>query len=43
MIENAEGGVSLEELTTDVYPNLGVERAKRMIAYARAHVSGLHA
>lgn len=43
VIENAEGGVSLEELTTDVYPNLGVERAKRMIAYARAHVSGLHA
>ena len=43
VIENAEGGVSLEELTTDVYPNLGLERAKRMIAYARAHAPRLHA
>lgn len=43
VIENAEGGVSLEELTTDVYPNLGIERAKRIIAYARAHTHGLHA
>ena len=42
MIENAEGGVSLEELTTDVYPNLGIERATRIIAYARAHAHGLH-
>jgi uncharacterized protein (DUF433 family) len=42
VIENAEGGVSLEELTTDVYPNLGVERAKRIIAYAHAHAPGLH-
>ena len=42
VIENAEGGVSLEELTTDVYPNLGIERAKRIIAYAHAHVPGLH-
>ena len=41
VIENAEGGVSLEELTTDVYPNLGVERAKRIIAYARAYAHGL--
>ena len=43
VIENAEGGVSLEELTTDVYPNLGIERAKRIIAYARTHAHGLHA
>jgi uncharacterized protein (DUF433 family) len=40
VIENAEGGVSLEELTTDVYPNLGIERARRIIAYANAHVPG---
>jgi uncharacterized protein (DUF433 family) len=43
VIENAEGGVSLEELTTDIYPNLGVERAERIIAYARAHAPKLHA
>jgi uncharacterized protein (DUF433 family) len=43
VIENADGGVSLEELTTEVYPNLGIERAKRIIAYARAHAHGLHA
>lgn len=42
VIENARGGVSLEELTTDVYPNLGIERAKRLIAYAHDHAHGLH-
>jgi len=42
VIENAEGGVSLEELTTDVCPNLGIERAGRIIAYAHAHTAGLH-
>ncbi len=41
MIENAKGGVSLEELTTEVYPNLGIERARRIIAYAHAHAHGL--
>jgi uncharacterized protein (DUF433 family) len=43
VIENTEGGVSLEQLTTDVYPNLGSERAKRIIAYARARAHRLHA
>jgi uncharacterized protein (DUF433 family) len=36
VIENTEGGVSLEQLTTDVYANLGSERAKRIIPCARA-------
>ena len=43
VIENVEGGVSLEELPTEVFPNLGIERARRIVAYAIAHAPRLHA
>ena len=39
VIDNFDAGVSIEELTTDVYPNLGAERAQRIIRYAKQHAS----
>jgi uncharacterized protein (DUF433 family) len=36
VIENA-AAVSLEELVSDIYPELGLERARRILAYARDH------
>ncbi len=40
VIANAED-FSAEEIATDIYPGLGVERARRIIAYARSHTKGL--
>jgi uncharacterized protein (DUF433 family) len=36
VIENADD-YSPEEIATDLYPDVGAERARRIIAYARAH------
>jgi uncharacterized protein (DUF433 family) len=37
VIENAEAGVPLDELATEVFPGLGLERARRIVSYARQH------
>ena len=37
VIDNVEAGVTIEELVADVFPNLDVERARRIVAYARQH------
>ena len=37
VIDNAEAGVTPEELATEIFPGLGVERARRIINYARQH------
>ena len=37
VIDNADAGVTVEELVTDVFPALGVDRAQRIISYARQH------
>jgi uncharacterized protein (DUF433 family) len=37
VVENVDAGVSLEELVTEVYPGLGRDRARRILAYARRH------
>jgi uncharacterized protein (DUF433 family) len=37
VIDNVSAGVTVQELVTDVFPNLGIERAERLIAYARQH------
>jgi uncharacterized protein (DUF433 family) len=37
VVENVDAGVSLEELVTEVYPGLGLDRARRILAYARQH------
>ena len=41
VIDNADD-FSPEEIATEIFPGLGVERAKRIVAYARTHVKGLH-
>ena len=37
VFDNIEAGVTPEELERDVFPGVGVERAQRMVAYARQH------
>jgi uncharacterized protein (DUF433 family) len=37
VIGNAEAGVPLEELATEIFPGLGLERARRIVSYARHH------
>jgi uncharacterized protein (DUF433 family) len=37
VIDNADAGVTAEELGTEIFPGLGVERARRIIDYARQH------
>ena len=37
VIDNAEAGCTPEELATEIFPGLEVERARRLIAYARDH------
>lgn len=39
VIGNAQAGVPLEELVSDIFPGLGLERARRIIEYARQHVA----
>lgn len=35
VIDNAKAGVPLKELATQVFPGLGLDRARRILAYAR--------
>jgi uncharacterized protein (DUF433 family) len=37
VVENAEDGYTPEELANEHFPGLGVERARRIIAFARRH------
>jgi uncharacterized protein (DUF433 family) len=37
VVVNAESGISAEELANEHFPGLGVERARRIIAFARQH------
>ena len=37
VIDNADAGVTVEELATDIFPGLGIDRARRIINYARQH------
>jgi uncharacterized protein (DUF433 family) len=37
VIDNAEGGYTPEQLAHEHFPGLGVERARRIIAFARRH------
>jgi len=41
VIDNADD-YSPEEIATDIFPGLGVERARRIITYARTHAKGLN-
>jgi uncharacterized protein (DUF433 family) len=31
-----------DEIATEIFPGLGIERARRIVAYARAHTKTLH-
>lgn len=42
VIENWAEGLSAREIAEEVYSGLGVERAHRLIEYARAHASSPH-
>ena len=37
VVVNAESGISPEELANEHFPGLGVDRARRIIAFARQH------
>jgi uncharacterized protein (DUF433 family) len=37
VIENADAGLSPEEIGDEIFDGLGVDRARRIIRYARAH------
>ena len=37
VIDNAEQGMTPDELASEIFPGLGVERARRVIAFARRH------
>jgi uncharacterized protein (DUF433 family) len=39
VVVNAESGLSPEEIATEIFPGLGVERARRIIAFARQHAT----
>jgi uncharacterized protein (DUF433 family) len=41
VIENADD-YSPEEIATEIFPGLGVDRARRIIDYARQHASHPH-
>ncbi len=41
VVDNAEY-YTPEEVALEIFPGLGVERAKRIVAYARTHAKGLH-
>ena len=42
VIENWAEGLSAEEIAEEVYSGLGVERARRIIEYAKAHATHPH-
>ena len=35
VIDNAEGGYSAEQIVAEIYPSLPLDRAKRILAFAR--------
>jgi len=37
VIDNVDAGVTLEELATEIFPGLGLGRARRIVNYARQH------
>ena len=39
VIDNAEAGVTAEEIGEEIFDGLGAERARRIIAYARRHAT----
>jgi uncharacterized protein (DUF433 family) len=39
VIDNAEDGYTPEELADEHFPGLGVERARRIIAFAKQHAA----
>jgi uncharacterized protein (DUF433 family) len=39
VIVNAESGISAGVIATEIFPGLGVERARRIIAFARQHAT----
>ena len=41
VIDNADD-FSPEEIATEIFPGLGVERARRIVTYARTHARGLN-
>ena len=40
-IENADAGLSAEEIGDEIFDGLGAERARRIIQYARTHAGHL--
>ncbi len=36
VVDNAEAGCTADELADEIFPGLGVDRARRIIAYAKA-------
>ena len=38
VIDNADAGVTAEEIGTEIFDGLGADRAERIIEYARTHV-----
>lgn len=37
VVVNAESGLTPEEIANEIFPGLGVDRARRIIAFARQH------
>ena len=41
VVVNAESGLTPEEIANEIFPGLGVDRARRVIAFARQHTPHL--
>jgi uncharacterized protein (DUF433 family) len=42
VIDNADAGLSAEEIGGEIFDGLGVDRARRIIEYARTHAAHPH-
>ena len=42
VIDNADAGVTAEEIGDEIFDGLGVDRARRIIEYARTHAAQSH-
>jgi uncharacterized protein (DUF433 family) len=42
VIDNADAGVTAEEIGDEIFDGLGVDRARRIIEYARTHAAHPH-
>jgi len=42
VIDNADAGVTAEEIGDEIFDGLGVDRARRIIEYARTHAAHSH-